>query len=490
METINLDKFVEGIQSKKVSLVSLLIIGIALMTLSHLTWNVDILAWVSLVPFLFFLHLTKGVKSRIIFFIALIIAWSFIVLKIITEPVPYFLIPLYSIPIALIHLPGYLLYDKFKNHGLSVLIFPAMMIVMEWVQYTYTPFASWGIVAYTQVDSYNISQSISIFGVAGLGFLLYWTNSSITNILITKKLDLLNSLLPLLAIGILSVYGSLRLDIYRTIEKETIKVAAVGTDSEIGGLPLPDLDLNEKVIKAIFERTEEAANAGAKIIVWNEAAFYLLPELEKNWKDSISLLAKELSVGITASYVVPFTEPLFHYENKFVLFDPNGEILNEYLKHEPVPGEPAIRGSEKIITTNIFGTNIGGAICYDYDFPYLARENMQAGVDIVSLPSSDWRGIDPIHTQMASFRAIEQGHSIIRSTRFGLSAVIGPYGNMISQMSSFDKNDKILIANIPLKGIKTIYSMIGDIFVYANIGFLIIILAQLILGKITSRKNL
>lgn len=489
MKTFDFNKITEGFKSNKINPTWLLVLGIALMTLTHLTWNVDLLAWVSMVPFLLYLNLTKGIKSRILFVLVLILAWSLIVLKIITEPIPYFLIPLYSIPIALIHLPGYLLYDKLKSHKLSVLVFPSTMIILEWIQYTFTPFASWGIAAYTQVNSINISQSISVFGMAGLSFLIYWSNTSITQLFITKKTNYLNRLLPALVIGT-AIYGHLRLDISKTIKKDTIKVAAIGTDSEIGGLPLPDFNLNEKVIEAIFKRTEKASKMGAKIIVWNEAAFYLLPENEKSWKDSISELAKNQGVGITASYVVPISDSPFKYKNKYVLFNPKGEILNEYLKHEPVPGEPAIKGTEDVISSNMFGANIGGAICYDYDFPYLARKNMKAIADIVTLPSSDWRGIDPLHTQMASFRAIEQGHSIIRSTRFGLSACINPFGELTSQMSSFNKNDKILISNIPTKGIKTIYAIIGDTFVYINIGFLIFILLQLFKSKPDRNENL
>ena len=105
-------------------------------------------------------------------------------------------------------------------------------------------------------------------------------------------------------------------------------------------------------------------------------------------------------------------------------------MVYSYLKHEPVPGEPAVKGREKLEVTTIGGINLGGAICYDYDFPYLAREYGKIGADIVALPSSDWRGIDPLHTRMAAFRALEQGHSILRSTRFGLSAAITPYGEI------------------------------------------------------------
>ncbi len=103
--------------------------------------------------------------------------------------------------------------------------------------------------------------------------------------------------------------------------------------------------------------------------------------------------------------------------------------------------------------------------------------------DIVAVPSPDWRGIDPLHTRMAAFRAVEQGHSVIRSTRFGLSASISPYGDMISKMSSFDNNNKIMTTRLPAKGIVTVYSIIGDIFVYFCIGFILLFLMNISLNK-------
>ena len=102
----------------------------------------------------------------------------------------------------------------------------------------------------------------------------------------------------------------------------------------------------------------------------------------------------------------------------------------------------------------------------------MAKEYGDIKADIVAVPSSDWRGIDPLHTRMAAFRAIEQGHSILRSTRFGLSAAVNPYGEFLSQMSSFDNNSKIMVSQLPLKGITTIYSIIGDILVYLSIAFI------------------
>jgi apolipoprotein N-acyltransferase len=107
---------------------------------------------------------------------------------------------------------------------------------------------------------------------------------------------------------------------------------------------------------------------------------------------------------------------------------------------------------------------VSGAICYDYDFPRLGLEHAALDVDLVALPSSDWRGIDPIHTEMAAVRAIEGGHSVVRSTRFGLSAGIDPYGRMRGTLSHFDGTERVLVTSLPRHGVRTVYGAIGDMF--------------------------
>jgi apolipoprotein N-acyltransferase len=162
------------------------------------------------------------------------------------------------------------------------------------------------------------------------------------------------------------------------------------------------------------------------------------------------------------------------YEDKYLFFDSTGLLVNTYLKHQPVPAEPAIKGHEALKVTEVDRCKVGGVICYDYAFPYLARAYGKQKGDLIADPSSDWSGIDPLHSRMATFRAIEQGHSILRSTKFGLSAAITPYGEMVAQMSSFDSNDKVMMALLSIKGVPTLYSVIGDIVIYACLGFIVL----------------
>ena len=454
-----------------------LAIGIVTMGLTHMTFSIEIIAWISSVPFLIYLSLTQGWKSRLTFFFALVLAWSLVVTKITSNSIPFVLVFLYSIPISLFHLPGYLIWSKFNNQKYALFLFPVIMIIMEWVQYTFTPFASWGVAAYTMHDNVSLIQTVSLFGLAGLSFLIYWVNVSIAHIIIKRKISISAFQLPLMMLLLLIAFGSIRYDMSKGNGIDSETVAAVGTDAKAGGLPLPSKDSTEQTKKTLFKRTRTAADGGANIISWNEAAIVIMPEDENEWINSIQELAADLNITLVASYVTPISQSPLRYENKYQFIDSSGNIAHTYLKHQPVPTEPAVQGKSPLKVTDIKGTKVAAAICYDYDFPYLAKEYGELGADMVMLPSSDWRGIDPVHTEMAAFRAVEQGHSILRSTRFGLSAAITPYGEMVSQMSSFDDNDKIMYSQLPTKGVTTLYSVIQDSFVYLCIGFLLSFIA-------------
>ena len=92
--------------------------------------------------------------------------------------------------------------------------------------------------------------------------------------------------------------------------------------------------------------------------------------------------------------------------------------------------------------------------CYDYDFPAMG----QSDADIVAVPASDWRGIDPVHAQMAALRAIESGHSMLRATRWGLSLAVDPYGRTRAWHSAFERGSGIMFAELCLLYTSTVFS--------------------------------
>jgi apolipoprotein N-acyltransferase len=260
------------------------------------------------------------------------------------------------------------------------------------------------------------------------------------------------------------VFGSLRLELARS--GETVRVAAVGTDGTFNGWPVPAADERARIDDGLFARTHSAARAGAKLVAWTEAATIVLPEEERAFLARLAETARRDAIELVAAYIVPLPGDR-SFENKYAWLRPDGTLDHSYLKHEPVPGEPAVRGTSapKAVDTEL-GVATGG-LCYDYDFPGLALEHARLGLDLAVVPSSDWRGIDPIHTQMASLRAIEGGFSLLRSTRFGLSAGYDAYGRVRAWESAFDTRTRVLLAALPARGLVTVYSRIGDVFVLA-----------------------
>lgn len=86
----------------------------------------------------------------------------------------------------------------------------------------------------------------------------------------------------------------------------------------------------------------------------------------------------------------------------------------------------------------------------------------QLGAELVVVPSSDWRGIDPVHTLMSRVRAIEGGFSVMRAVRWGSSAGFDAYGRVRGWMPVTEDNERVLVMNVPVGRVETLYSAIGD----------------------------
>jgi apolipoprotein N-acyltransferase len=124
------------------------------------------------------------------------------------------------------------------------------------------------------------------------------------------------------------------------------------------------------------------------------------------------------------------------------------------------------------------------AICYDTDFPRLMIQAGAQRADVVLSPAGDWRAIDPRHTEIASFRAIEQGFNLVRQSNGGLSAAYDYQGRRLASMDEYQSTDLTLIAQVPSRGVRTIYSRLGDWLAWLSI------LAALALMASAWRKTL
>jgi apolipoprotein N-acyltransferase len=102
-------------------------------------------------------------------------------------------------------------------------------------------------------------------------------------------------------------------------------------------------------------------------------------------------------------------------------------------------------------------------ICYESLFPGLARPDARVRA-IVNVSNDAWFGVTsgPLqHLNLASYRAIETGVPIIRSTPTGVSALIDARGQIISGARLNLGDSGVIDGNLPNVGPPTLFSRVG-----------------------------
>ena len=171
-------------------------------------------------------------------------------------------------------------------------------------------------------------------------------------------------------------------------------------------------------------------------------------------------------------------------ENRLVIIDPRGEVVVNQLKYGC--SSPRMYGFE-IQTVNTPYGRLAGVICCDLDYPYVVRQVSQKGVDILLVPSFEPTAAQKLaHSQMAPFRAVENGASIFRLTAQGISSAIDPYGRIQGSMDATRADERVFVVQLPDQRVFTIYSVVGELFGWlVVVGFVTIVILAILQGRKT-----
>lgn len=459
-------------------------------------FSVSIASWISAAMLLFAIRRLSALKGFFFAWVILTVAWSFQFYGMVPVPTVFYvaIAATYGLIGSLPYLADSLL-TREPALFVQTLIFPAAWAFVDFLT-VFTPYGSWGLAAYSQHSQLVLLQSISVFGMCYITFLIGWFASTINWVLENglKWERVKRGVAVYAAVLVLTLgFGSLRL-VFQRPSGETIRVASLSADAKgeqkrSAGLEqrlfsnqLTDED--KAVLQAnadsqnndLFERSAREAEAGATLIFWGEANGSAFKSGEPALFEQAAAFAKvhDVYIGLGAAVLnMAADKPL---ENKLVLFSPEGKILFDYWKANPVPGGEAmisaVKGKKLPVVDTSFG-KLGGAICFDMDFPGFLKQASDA--DVFIAPSNDWQAIDPWHSHMARYRAIEQGFNLIRHTSNGLSVGADYTGRVISEMDHYRDNDKVLITHLPTKGVTTVYSVIGDVFAWFCLLLLIVV---------------
>ena len=426
---------------------------------------------------------------------------------------------LFLIPSTLFHLSR-----KFGSEKFSLFLLPAFWVTYEYV-YSITDLKfPWLILGHGLAEFKSFIQIAEIIGANGLSILVVLINVMITLFILYYKDNKRAGILALLAATsifvIVIIYGNIRLNDFKLSGKK-VKI----------GLVQPNLDpwkkwsggnLSEQ-LELYLSLSEKAIDEGSQIIIWPETALpvYFLsgnyfPQVQKlknfTKENKVSVLTgmpHATFYGKTDKYPED-AKPLKHSDmlytsyNSILLFDPNKEEIKQYGKIKLVPfGELVpfldvlpILGDIIKWNVGISSWNVGkeivvfsipynfseqsadtlrtaGVICIESIYPDFVAEFVQKGAQLIAVVTNDsWYGDSSgpyQHKEISVLRAVENRRSVVRAANGGISCLIDPLGNIITQTKMYTRDVLSVEADIetgttfftehPLLFIKISYSI-------------------------------
>ena len=463
------------------------VIGTVLSLFSTGQWNILLVSWVQPIFFIRFVRTQRWWVGFILVWLATFVTgavawWNILGLMMET---PFFLVTIAINTLVIAggaYLADRLLAPRVGGFA-ATLIFPLAITALDFLGMSMNPLGSFGAQAYTQYGSLTFIQLLSVTGMWGITFLVNWF-ATVVNYAWERSFSWSRIWrgLAIYAGVVLAVlvYGNVRLAFCQP-QAGTVRVAgltAVDFRKEQDVLfQTRDTDwdaflqLAAERYDPYFEATTREAQAGAKIVLWPEGALQVAAE------DEAALIARAQDVSREEGIYLAMSWFKAHKDGrpsqiKLVVTDPSGETALEHIKYGGAMMEGTEPGDGVLRTVETPYGTLSGVICWDTDFPTVVSQAGRNGTDILLSPSLDVRSVDPMHAQMAVFRAIENGVSVVRQSDNGLSVVADPYGRILAAVDHFTSSEWVTVAQVPTQGVFTVYSVVGDLFGWlAVVGF-------------------
>ncbi len=359
---------------------------------------------------------------------------------------------------------------------------PAVWTLAEWVRGWFLTGFPWLSMGYSQLDS-PLQGMAPIAGIFGVSWLVALTAALITLICSQLMASARSKTLfkPLPGIGgiiiIWSVAGLLDDHLWTEPAGEPIKVTLIqgNIPQELKWEPSqfgPTMRLYTSLTRA---------NWSSDLIIWPETAipaFY--HRVKDDLLDPLEAEARSNSTDLLVGIVLQSTEDSSYFNAMVSLgterdsyskrhLVPFGEflplkwLLSPLIDFLRIPMSDFSAGDEDKTVLNLAGYPAGISICYEDAFGEEVIQALPAAAFLINASNDAWFG-DSLaphqHLEIARMRALESGRYLLRATNTGISAIIGP-GGEIQGVSAAFKKAVLTRKIIPMQGM-TPYASIGN----------------------------
>jgi apolipoprotein N-acyltransferase len=343
-------------------------------------------------------------------------------------------------------------------------------------------------IGHTQIAFTPFVQVAGLGGAITVSFLMFWLAEAIVGVVVFRE-GRKAFLVPVVFSVLALAYGAAMMDTFRSPQGEAQEVVLVQGNATLA--EKRDLASARQNLVRIFDLSKATAHPDT-LLVWPEGAVpaYIPATIGSVGQPPILPCMGNGSAFLVGSYA--FLPDQRRFNAAFAVY-PDGEVPMPYFKRVLIPfGEymPLASwftglqdlnakagvfsaGTEAVVFAypmhrpdgTAYTLKVSPLICYEDTLPFLARESVRKGAELlVNITSDSWFGrtLAPHqHHLIAAFRAIENRRFLIRATNTGLSAIVDPLGKTIARIPPFSEGTAT--AQVRLLNSRSPYSnWVGD----------------------------
>jgi apolipoprotein N-acyltransferase len=374
------------------------------------------------------------------------------------------------------------------------LVLPVLWVLLEWLRGWALSGFPWLSLGYAMIDS-PLRGWAPVFGVYGVT----WAAATIAvalNVSLMPASSTARRLGALAAmVGLFAVPALLARYDWTRSSGAPVPIAAVqGAVSQDQKWQAKNLG---ETMKRYTRLTSQAW--GARLIIWPEAA---LPVLANDIQDYLRAL-QELGRAHDADFaigLVNYAPETKRYYNGLLLLSESGggwyykrhlvpfgeyfpvpAFVRSWLRLMSLPYDDISPGSEHQAPLSA-GQKLGLTICYEDAFGSSQLKALRSATLLINVTNNAWYGDSTAphqHLQIARMRALEAGRYLLRAANDGITAAIGPHGEIVARLPQFQ--EAVLRAEVqPMTGL-TPYARLGN--------YPVIIAASLLLAVAIWRRR-
>lgn len=325
-----------------------------------------------------------------------------------------------------------------------LLVFPSLWVLLEWLRGWFLSGFPWLQLGYSQIDA-PLAGYAPVVGVLGISWMLA-LSAALLLLLFRRGAVRWGALAGLVLIWTIG-WGLGRLD-WSRVSGEPLSVALVQ-----GNIPqATKWEPEELTPSLVLYAQQSKPHFGRDLIVWPETAIsafqfqvdeaFLQPleaqlkrhgshlvfgvvrldGAQKHYFNAMVALGDEQRDSYFKRHLVPFTEYL-----------PFKSLLQPLVKTFTIPMSDFSPGMAVKPLMQVGPHQAGLSICYEDAFGVEMGQALPEAAYLINASNDAWFGrslAPPQHLQIARMRALETARYLLRATNTGISAIIGPKGEL------------------------------------------------------------